>query len=248
MLKLIVDALDTVAEEHRGLYVQEGEKFRLQLDGYEDPAGLKSALDKERKAARDAEKAAKSWAALGKTPEEISELLEAQRKAEEDKATKNGEWDKLKAQMLEKHQAELAKSDDATKVMRSQLERHLVDAAATTAIVGAKGSPALLLPHVKASLRVVEEDGEFIARVVDKAGNPRVNGKGDFLSIADLVGEMRQSDEFGRAFDPTGTSGGGAGGGGSGAHGKPAIKDLSQAKTREERIAVLNARIAAADS
>jgi hypothetical protein len=57
---------------------------------------------------------------------------------------------------------------------------------------------------------VIEEDGDFKVQVVDASGNPRVNGKGEFLSIADLVGEMRQSEVFGRAFEPTGTTGSGA--------------------------------------
>ena len=43
-LPFIVDSLDDVKEEHRGLYVEEDGKFRLDLDGYEDPKGLKSAL------------------------------------------------------------------------------------------------------------------------------------------------------------------------------------------------------------
>ena len=86
----------------------------------------------------------------------------------------------------------------------------MIDADATAAIAAAKGVPALLLPHVRSAVRVIEEGGDFKVQVVDAAGNPRVNGKGEFLSIADLVGEMRQSDVFGRAFEPTGTTGSGA--------------------------------------
>lgn len=242
-LKFVVDSLESVAEEHRALYVKDGEKFRLQLDGYEDPTGLKSALEKERKAARDADKQAKAWAALGKTPEEISDLLEAQQKVEEERATKSGEWDKLKQQMLEKHQVEIAKKDDAIKAMRGHLERYLVDAAGTAAIAEAKGVPALLLPHVKSAVRVIEDNGEFVVRVVGADGNPRVNGKGDFLSIADLVGEMRQSEVYGRAFEPSGTSGGGANQSANGAAGKP-IGNLGGSK--EERIQAIQSRFGAA--
>lgn len=218
-LKFIVDSLDAIPEAQRSLYTQDGDKFRLDLDGYEDPVGLKSALDKERGEKRDAVKQAAAWKALGKTPEEIQELLAAQAQADRDKLTKAGEWDKLRNQMTEQHQTELAKREEATKALRGQLEKHLVDAAGVAAIAAAKGSAELLLPHVKSRVKVIEENGEFAVRVVDAAGNPRVNGKGEFLSMSDLVGEMRQSDVFAPAFAAPNASGGGSrqstGGGGA---------------------------------
>ncbi|MEF0611367.1 hypothetical protein HA118_19105, partial [Acinetobacter baumannii] len=53
-LPFIVDSLDAIKEEHRALYVEENGKFRLDLEGYEDPKGLKSALQSERDAAKNA--------------------------------------------------------------------------------------------------------------------------------------------------------------------------------------------------
>lgn len=223
-LKLTVDTIDEVPENLRSLYAEKDGKFSLAIEGYEDPAGLKSALQKEREAARTYEKQAKAWTALGKTPEEIAALVDAQRKAEEEKAMKGGEFDKLKAQIIEQHKVEIAKKDGTLTAMRGHLERFLVDAQATTAITELKGVPALLLPHVKAAVKVIEDGEAFAVRVVDANGNPRVNGKGEFLSIRDLVDEMRQNEVFGRAFEPTGTTGGGAGGLGSGSG-----KKISQA-------------------
>lgn len=55
-LPFIVDSLDAIKEEHRALYVEENGKFRLDLDGYEDPKGLKSALQSERDVAKDAKR------------------------------------------------------------------------------------------------------------------------------------------------------------------------------------------------
>lgn len=219
-LPFIVDSIDTIPEAQRGLYKETNGKFTLDVEGYEDPTNLKSALQKEREAAKTASKQAQAWAALGKTPEEIQALVEAQAQAERDKLTKGGEWDKLKEQMTGQHKVELSKKDERIQSLTKSLERRLIDADATAAIADAKGVPALLLPHVRASVKVIEEDGDFKVRVVDASGNPRVNGKGEFLSISDLVGEMRQSEIFGRAFDATGTTGGGASGGGSGGGGK----------------------------
>lgn len=215
-LAFTVDSLDGVPEAQRALYKESNGKFVLDVEGYEDPVGLKSALQKERERANSLDKQAKAWAAMGKTPEEIQELLEAQRRAEEEKALKGGEFEKLKQQIIEQHKAELAKKDERLGAMTKTLERHLVDAAATAAIAAAKGVPGLLLPHVRSSVKVVEDNGEFKVQVVDASGSPRVNGQGNPLSIADLVGEMRQSDVYGRAFEPNGTSGGGAGQGGNG--------------------------------
>jgi hypothetical protein len=238
-LDLVVEKLDAVPEPLRALYAEQDGKFRLKVNGVEDPTALKGALDKERRAAREAEKQASQWRALGKTPEEIAQLLAAQAEAEEQKAAKAGEWEKLRSQMNEKHAADLKAKDDAIAKMRSALEKHLIDAQAATAIAAAKGVPELLLPHVQKHVRVVEEDGEYSVRVVDAKGDPRVNGKGDPLTIADLVGEMRQSTVFGRAFEGSGRSGGGMpvanGAGGAGGHdlsNLPPTARLTEARKR----------------
>ncbi len=215
-LKLTVDTLDDVPENLRSLYAEADGKFRLAVDGIEDTAGLKSALQKEREAARTAEKQAKAWMALGKTPEEIAALVDAQRKADEEKAVKGGEFDKLKAQMVEQSEREKTDLRNIIKSKDAAIERYLIDAQATAAISEMKGIPVLLLPHVKAAVKVVEDNGDFVTRVVDAQGNPRVNSKGEFLSIRDLVDEMRQNEVFGRAFEPTGATGSGAGGSGGG--------------------------------
>jgi hypothetical protein len=240
-LPLTVDSLDSVPEAVRGNYVQAGDKFRLDLEGYEDPVALKKALDVERSTARTATAQAKKWAELGKTPDEIHALLDAQRKAEEEKALKGGEFDKLRQQMLQAHQGELSKKDERIGSLTKSLERRLVDADATAAIAALKGVPALLLPHVQAAVKVIEENGEFVARVIDKAGNPRVNGKGEFLSIADLVGEMRQSDVFGRAFEATGTTGSGAASSSSSGTGKTISQAAFDALGPKDRAAHMKA-------
>ena len=235
-LALTVDTLETVPEPQRALYKEVNGKFTLDVEGYEDPTGLKSALEKERQAARNASAQVKSWQALGKTPEEIQALIASQEQAERDKLTKNGEWDKLRDQMLTQHRVELSKKDEAISSARQALDKHLVDATAVSAIAAAKGSSVLLLPHIRQSVRVVEENGEFAVRVVDRLGNPRVNGKGEFLSIDDLVSEMRQSDEYGRAFDATGTTGSGSQNGGPGTSGTKTIKvQQFEALTPKER-------------
>src|SRR5690554_4932413 len=155
-LPLTVDSIDDVPEAIRDQYKEVDGVFRLDLEGYEDPANLKSALQKEREAAKNAAKQVKAWESIGKTPEEIQELLEAQQKKQEEDLNKAGEWDKLKAQMNDQFAKEKEKLQSALTAKERAIEKHLIDAQATAAIAELKGVPALLLPHVKASVKVIE--------------------------------------------------------------------------------------------
>lgn len=234
-LKVLVDKLDDVEEPFRGLYVEtEDKKFRLDAD-IEDVTGLKNSVQATRKERDEAQKQIQAWKKLGKTPEEIEALLAQQEEAERTKAEKAGEWDKLKVQMNEKHQQELAKREDEIKKRDAQIERLMIESTATQAIAAAEGVPTLLLPHIKASTKILHEDGQYSVRVVDDKGNPRVNGKGDFLTIADLVEEMKKSEVFGVAFKAKGGGGGappaGGGGGNPPAGGKPRSKMTQQEKS-----------------
>lgn len=208
-LELTVDNLENVQENLRNLYVEKDGKYQLDVSGIEDTGGLKSALDKEREAHKRLEKATKSWEKLGKTPEEIAEILQAHEDAEKAKAEKAGDWEKLKAQMNDSHAKEIAAKDNELASMRKALDEYLIDAQATSAIAAAKGVPELLLPHVKQHVKVMEENGKYNVTVVDAKGDPRINGKGEPLTIADLVVEMKQSEIYGRAFEGTGQTGSG---------------------------------------
>lgn len=208
-LKITAEEFGKLDESIQGLYEDKDGEYILSVDGIEDNSGLKSALEKERKRARELEKTAKAYEGVGMTPEEIAELVKAREEAEKASLEKKGEWEKLKSQMLEKHQKDLESRDGEVKKMKQTLESYLVDAAATEAIASAKGIPQLLLPHVKSAVKVVEEDGAYKVRVMGQDG-PRVNANGEFLSIKDLVAEMRESEIFSRAFEGSGVSGSGA--------------------------------------
>ncbi|MDY7559953.1 hypothetical protein QN366_04875 [Pseudomonas sp. CCC3.2] len=208
-LDLIVDSLDALPEALRTLYVADGAKFKLDVSGLEDTSGLKSALEKERKSARESEAQSKAWKSLGKTTEEIQALIEAQAKSEEDSAIKAGEFDKLRKLDLEKSQAELTRRDTEKASMQKTLESHLIDAAAISAIAQHKGSPELLLPHVKSVTQVINDNGQYKTVIVDKDGAPRVNATGHPLSIQEFVSEMRNDSIYGRAFEATGVNGSG---------------------------------------
>lgn len=241
-LKLVVDKIDEIDESIRSQYLEKDGKFHLDVEGVEDTAPLKRALVAERKARDELDKKIKGWEKLGKTPEEIELLSTAAANAEEERMKRDGDWDKLKSQMNAKHQDDLkerdlklAAKDQEIGTVRTTLERTLVNAEATAAIAAQKGVPDLLLPHVSHHVKVVEKDGKYSLQVIDNKGDPRVNGKGDPLTISDLVTEMKTSDVFGRAFEGSGASGSGMrpnSGNGRSAAGPQTRKDFKSEKER----------------
>ena len=203
-----IESIDTVPEKFRSLYVEKGGKYVFQ-----DPAVLARSMEnakREREEYRKRAAAVEKWEQLGKSPDEIAELLNAQKKAEEEKHLKAGEWEKVKANMLSEHEKALRSKDEELAKMRATIDQRLIAADATREIAALKGAPELLLPHVQKYTKVVEENGEFVARIIDARGEFRSNARGEYLTIKDLVAEMRESDVFSRAFDGTGAGGGGA--------------------------------------
>lgn len=248
-LKLIVDTLEEIDEKHRDLYELKDGKYHLIVEGLEDTTGLKTALRKEREARDALDKKVKAWERAGKTPEEIEELIAKAAEAEEEKLRSAGQWDKLKDQMNEKHAKEIkglkdqiAAKDNEIGTVKKSLEAHLVDAQATAAIAANKGTAKLLLPHVQRHVRVIEKDGKYVTQVVDEKGDPRVDSKGNPLTIEQFVAEMRDDDVYGRAFEGNGQSGGGTPpGGGNGGGGNPSKTRRSELKTEKDRADFIDA-------
>lgn len=206
--------INDVPQQYRGLYSkkEDGTGFALDADLAKklDVSGLTSALDKERKANKSFKELVGKWTGLGfESPDAVSakiaELQEAATKGADGKAN----FDKLKANLEEGHKKVIEAKDGELKTMRGTLEKYLVQNEAIQAITEEKGVPVLLLPHIMSSVKVLEDKGEFVVRVVDSEGDPRGDGKGGFMTIKDLVKEMKGSKDFGRAFESSGTNGGG---------------------------------------
>lgn len=211
----IVDTLDAVPEPFRPMYGAGAEgstnagKFIIHADFSNHVKGLTSALDKERKANSSVKAQVEAWAKLGENPEAVTARITDLETAAAAGKSGQANWDKMKADLVAGHQRELLKHVDQVGAMQKSLERYLVDAEATTAITETKGSAVLLLPHIRAAVKVINENGNYITRVVDRDGDPRGDGKGGFMTIKELVAEMRQSEQYGRAFEASGTTGSG---------------------------------------
>jgi regulator of replication initiation timing len=201
---------------------QEDGSYKLSLlDGFEsadDVTGLKSALRKERENSRAANsELSKLRDQFGDIDvEEYSALKQAAADAEREKLEKKGEYDSLLKQHAEKFDGERLKFGERESFLKSVIEKLTIDNAALAALSELGGNTELLLPHVKARVQMVEENGAFEARVMDAEGNPRVGKETTFMSVRELVGEMREQETFASAFKTDAKPGGGTPPGGGG--------------------------------
>ena len=127
----------------------------------------------------------------------------------------------VRKQLTDAHQLDMERVGKQVTGLKSALETELIDNAVTTALTEANGNAKLLLPHVRTSVKVVEEDGTFRAVVVDSSGNERFSTTkaGEKMGIGELVGEFKVNETFAGAF--AADNGGGGGGGDDGRGGGP---------------------------
>ena len=125
---ITADEFKGLDEGFKGLYVEKEGGYHLDVEGREDVSGLKSALEKERAAAKTFKEQIKTWEALGASPEEISAALKAQAKKEPPKSDNpaSEQHSQLLAEIAElrKTTAELAEERRAEK-RQAHIERAL---------------------------------------------------------------------------------------------------------------------------
>jgi hypothetical protein len=184
----------------------------------EQVAGMKSKTDQLLTETKRAKEALKNYD--GVDPIKYRELQAAAETAERNRAAAEGDFKSLEKQLVERHTSELQGRDTKIGKLSKALERRLVDAELTRAIASKKGEPDLLLPYARQFVRVRETDDDFEGFVSDERGNPMVSdGKGTPMDFGSFV-EHHLMTKFPRAFEGTGSSGGGApkstaGGGGN---------------------------------
>jgi hypothetical protein len=245
-LKATLETIDELPQELRDLYTETDNGYRLKLlqdyvpaDKVEDVGGLKNALTQERENRKKFERKLRDMEQRYGDIDlnQYQKLVEEHERMEQEKLERKGEYDKLLQQVKDQHAKELADRESQASALRKALDRNLVDREAALVCNELKGNATLLMPHIRSLTKVVEEDGEFSVRVVDAAGDPRVNGEGQPLSIKELVSEMRSQDTYAGAFAGSGSSGGGTPPDGAGAGkdtgdgaGGAAIGDLHRGK------------------
>ncbi len=240
MPKLWINDLSEVSEAWQPEYEkQPNGKFKLKgddFDGIDDPQGMKRALGQANNESGNRRKEIEKWQALGKTPDEIQELLAAHTQAERDKLEKKGEWDTLKNSMVEQHNTEKAKLQAERDQAENDANNYIKETEITRALAEAKGSAKVLLPHVSSRVTVARDDqGKRVLRVLGEDGKPRINGEGNFLKVSDLIGEMRKDNDFAKAFEGPNGHGGGAAARDGGGGGTPSGTEKRSTMSREAK-------------
>jgi hypothetical protein len=219
-LKLEIDSVDGLDDSVKKLYVQkEGGKYRLDLaDEVPDVTGLKTALNSERTARSNAEKAAREAQTTLERfrdvdPDKYRDLLGR----EKDLTTQSKGWETMRDQLNETHKKELEAREGRITGLVGTLESQMITNVALAEIERAQGSTTLLLPHIRDRAKLVEENGKFHVRLFDEKGNPMIDNQGAYLTIQAFVTQLKASQDFSGAFKGAGASGGGSqnsGGGG----------------------------------
>lgn len=236
--KPTVDTLDDVPEAFRMVYVK-GDDGKFSINP--EMAGLTSALDglngalKRERGVSQTLRAQKDPAAQLKeigfdsfeaAKARIDELQTAvAAKAQVDPA-------KIRAEIEHTFVERENTLNGQLKAMETTLTEHLIGNVAKSAISEHKGNALFLMPHIERAAKVVKDDasGQYVVRVVDADGQFRGDGKGGFMGVGDLVGEMKANKSFGGAFESDQQGGTG----GSGRPGTSPSRGAQQAAANRE--------------
>ncbi len=219
-LSLIVEDIAAVPEAQRAFYVEKDGKHHLDVTGIEDTSGLKSALQKERDAVKEAKRLQKEIEQRyeGIDPDKVKTMLAKFDNDDEAKLIAAGKIDEVVTKRTEKLRVELQKQVDAAKgetkaatdragkFSQRVLDNHIRAAATKVGLHAHAVEDALFRARNMFSL---DDAGEAVQ--LDNEGKPVLgkDGKTPFTPVEWL----ESMKEIAPHWFPVSGSGGGAGGG-----------------------------------
>lgn len=201
--KLTKDEYEKLTEAFKAEYVEDGEGYRLDIDGEEDTGALKRAKDREVQLRKEAEKQAK----------ELKEKLDA---IEGDDARKRGDIETLEKSWQSKLDSQKSEYESKINKLTEHTTRNLVDNVALQIANKISNSPAIILPHIKARLQADFEGDAPKTRVLDKDGKPSA------MTVDELADEFVANKDFAAIIVASKATGGA---------GKASQANISGAKT-----------------
>ncbi len=175
-------------------------------------------------------------------------MIKEHKDKEEENLRAEERWDDLRKNLETKHEDALTEANNTNVGLSSALSAQLIDNAATTQILAEKGNATLLLPHVKASLKMVKNGEEYATIVVDRYGKerPSLSKAGEMMSISELVNEYKADEMFAGAFMAPNSGGGASGSGGSGASStkNPFVRGDNYSLTEQAKLVKSNPELA----
>lgn len=224
-----LDGLPDVLAEH---YEQDGDSYRLRVEGYDD-TGLRAVLEDKKGEVKKLREKLTTYEGID--PEEVAELR-ALRDEYEAKVAQAGRWEEQKERLEKQFQKQLEQRQADLAATTGQLETLLKENAVRDALAKNQARVDALLPHVMQRVNIVTEaDGTRRAVAIGLDGQSETD-------IPTLVSDMKaKEDQFGWGFLPNGNSGGGTAApkstGGSGAGKVRSKKDLKSAAEHSRFIA-----------
>lgn len=205
-LPFVVDSLDAIKEEHKALYIEADGKFRLDLDGYEDPKGLKTALQSERDAAKIAKQELKVLQDQfkGIDPDKTRQLLEKLSLDEDSRLIAEGKIDEVIQKRTEKmkqdHEKQLqAETDRANKAeaYANQFKQSVVKGQIAQAFSGIGGLAEATddVTALAQSMFALDEKGNAV--MIDANGETVIGKDGSTpLSPKEWVESLRETKSY----------------------------------------------------
>lgn len=214
-LKLTLDSIEGLPADVAREYVEQDDgTYRLDVEGMEDTGALKRAKDHEKRRRQEAErKAAELQSQIDELQEQMDGLADP---------GKNKADDTLRRKLQEKIDALEGKLSTREQELLGEITRLTSTARAESLANELSDYPHLMLPHVKARLRTVIEDGKAVVKVLDPDGDVGV------MTLDELKKEFINTKEFAPLIRGGKGSGSGAPGNGrGGSQGKTKLEDYS---------------------
>lgn len=215
--RITQSAYDKLSDDVKAEYKEQDGSYVLDLTDYEDPAELRRARDREKRAAADAAR-------------ERDELKDQLAEAQNKKNRENKDIDAIEADWKQKVADAEAKGEEQVGKANKFIEKLLVDNTAADLAAKISTAPKIIQRHIADRL-TVDNSGDEPKAVVLKDGKPSE------MSIEDLGNEFVANQDYAAiitgskakgSVTPSGTPSGGADTGNP-----PSNTDLSKANPKD---------------
>lgn len=229
---LTAEEFAEIAEPLQEHYTQDGDGYKLDTDiaAPENVTGLKSALEAERKNVRDAKKLHRETVEKYKDidPEKAREAMTKIQEIDDAAAVEAGKFEELKTRLIQEKEDGIAgvKTELGTKLSKAEsaLKREMIDNQIIAAAGIEKAFPASVITLTKLVREYVDLDDEYNPVIKDGHGT----------TIAELMQNLKATDEFGIFFEADVTTGSGGSTQARGGTGKTAAKKASEMSSKEK--------------
>lgn len=216
---LILDNLDSVPDEFKGLYTAGDDgKFNLApalADKLKAGGGAHTALAKERKDKANLEKIVKAFRTVSgvDTPEDLQARIESL----EADATKASGADervaKVKQDLETTYKGQIDTLTTTLNTERAESDRDFRDRNVMDAISGAEAIPEALRPILRERVSAVRGDDGRKLVIKDDNGEEVLDGHGNPITLKAYVEKLKADEKYGFAFKPSNSLGAGTGNG-----------------------------------